>query len=187
MWPVPWPKCYRVLNWFFFPKPGFLKFICIFNDRIHLKINFQLWFNLIFSERNHSIFKNFCTTSPNVMKQAHALLSWRAFQRHQEHNLKHLGLVNLIITKQNKLPSFIHRLVWPVSLAQVWTHHKIGKLNMWTLFYNVCINFLNSQIWKVIMLELNGKPSIVTTSSTDFFIQNLGFWNLFECLVTKFI
>jgi hypothetical protein len=144
-------------------------------------------YDSIFQWRNHSIFKNVCTTSPNVMKQPHALLSWRAFQRHQEHNLKHLGLVNLIITKQNKLPSFIHRLVWPVSLAQVWTHHKIGKLNMWTLFYNVCINFLNSQIWKVIMLELNGKPSIVTTSSTDFFVQNLGFWNLFECLVTKFI
>ncbi len=34
--------------------------------------------------------------------------SWRAFQRHQEHNLKHPGSVNLITTKQNKtnyLPS----------------------------------------------------------------------------------
>jgi hypothetical protein len=37
--------------------------------------------------------------------------SWRALQRHQEHDLKHLGLVDLIITKQNKLPSFIHRYV----------------------------------------------------------------------------
>ncbi len=43
-------------------------------------------------------------------------------------------------------------------LAQVWTHYKIGKLNMWTLFCNVCIDFLNSQIWKEIMLELNAKP-----------------------------
>ncbi len=42
------------------------------------------------------------------------------------------------------------------------------KLNMWTLFYNVCIDFFNSQIWKEIMLELNGKPSSVTTFSTDF-------------------
>jgi hypothetical protein len=30
------------------------------------------------------------------------------------------------------------------------------------------------------MLELNGKPSSVTTFSIDFFFQNLGFWNLFE-------
>jgi hypothetical protein len=38
----------------------------------------------------------------------------RAFQRHQEHDLKHPGLVDLITTiqyktKQNKLPSFIDR------------------------------------------------------------------------------
>jgi hypothetical protein len=37
----------------------------------------------------------------------------RAFQRHQEHDLKHPRLVDLITTKtlkQNKLPSFIDRL-----------------------------------------------------------------------------
>ncbi len=45
------------------------------------------------------------------------------------------------------------KLVWPVPLVQVWTFYKIGKLNMWTLCCNVCINFLNSQIWKEIMLE----------------------------------
>jgi hypothetical protein len=33
----------------------------------------------------------------------------RAFQRHQEHNLKHPSLVDFITTKQNKLPSFIDR------------------------------------------------------------------------------
>ncbi len=55
----------------------------------------------------------------------------------------------------------------------------IGKLNMWTLFCNVCIDFLNSQIWKEIMLELNDKPSKVTTSSTDFSFQNLVFEILF--------
>ncbi len=37
--------------------------------------------------------------------------SSRAFQRHQEHDLKHLDSVDLITTKQNKLPSFIDRLV----------------------------------------------------------------------------
>ncbi len=66
--------------------------------------------------------------------------------------------------------------MWPVPLAWVWTHYKIGKLNMWTLFWNVCINFLSSQIWKENhMLELNGKPSSVTIFSTDFSFQNLGF------------
>ncbi len=50
-------------------------------------------------------------------------------------------------------------LVWPVPLAPVWTHYKIGKVNMWTSFCNVCIDFWNSQIWKEIMLEFNGKPS----------------------------
>ncbi len=32
--------------------------------------------------------------------QAHAPLLVKSFQRHQEHNLKHPGLVNLIVTKQ---------------------------------------------------------------------------------------
>jgi hypothetical protein len=50
---------------------------------------------------------------------------------------------------------------------------QIRKLNMWTLFCNVCIDFLNSQIWKEIMLEFNGKPSSVTTFSTEFSFQNL--------------
>jgi hypothetical protein len=39
--------------------------------------------------------------------------SLRAFQRHQEHDLKHPGSVDLITTKQNILPS------WHVLLAQV--------------------------------------------------------------------
>jgi hypothetical protein len=66
------------------------------------------------------------------------------------------------------MKGFHKQLVWPVMLAQVWTHYTIGKLNMSTLFCNVCIDFLNSQIWKEIMLELNGKSSSVTTSSTEF-------------------
>jgi hypothetical protein len=45
--------------------------------------------------------------------------SLRAFQRDQEHHLKHPGLVDLISTnKTNKQPSFTDRLVWPVPLAQ---------------------------------------------------------------------
>jgi len=40
-------------------------------------------------------------------KPMHPSLS-RAFQSHEEHDLKHLGLMVFIITKQNKLPSFIN-------------------------------------------------------------------------------
>ncbi len=45
----------------------------------------------------------------------HPFLS-RAFQRHQEHGLKHPG--GSITTKQNKLPSFIDRLVKGASQVQ---------------------------------------------------------------------
>jgi hypothetical protein len=45
--------------------------------------------------------------------------SSRAFQRYQEHDLRHLGSVDFITTKQNRVPSFIDGLVWPVPLAQV--------------------------------------------------------------------
>jgi len=41
-------------------------------------------------------------------KPMHLSLS-RAFQRHKEHDLKHPSSVDLITTKQNKLPSFIDR------------------------------------------------------------------------------
>ncbi len=41
----------------------------------------------------------------------HTSLS-RAFQRHQEHDLKHLNSVDLITTKQNKLPSLIDRDIY---------------------------------------------------------------------------
>ncbi len=99
------------------------------------------------------------------------LIGWSAYLAHvMAFNLASLATLSRV----SRL------LVWPVPLAQVWTHYKIGKLNMWTLFCSVCIDFLNSQIWKEIMLELNAKPSSVTTFSTDFSFQNLVFWNLFE-------
>jgi len=34
---VIWPKCYHVLNWFFFPKPGFLKIYLNFQRQKSLK------------------------------------------------------------------------------------------------------------------------------------------------------
>jgi hypothetical protein len=71
--------------------------------------------------------------------------SLRAFQRHQEHDLKHPSSVDLITTKQNKtkqnkLPSFIDRLggypFWrvrtvvpvPVSKIQTSKNQKCNKV-----------------------------------------------------------
>jgi len=71
----------------------------------------------------------------------------------------HLSIIRRIPCNQICYKTCLHHkrwLVWLVPLAQVWTHYKIRKFNMWTLFCNVCINFLNNQIWKEIMLELNG-------------------------------
>jgi hypothetical protein len=71
------------------------------NTKITLQFlqNIQLWFNLIFSEE---IIQYLRTFAPQVQT------SWN--QRHQEQDLKHPNSVDLITTKQNKLPSFIDRL-----------------------------------------------------------------------------
>jgi hypothetical protein len=42
-----------------------------------------------------------------------------AFQRHHEHDLEHPGLVDLITTKQNKLPSFIYIYIY-ITLVVCW-------------------------------------------------------------------
>jgi hypothetical protein len=47
-----------------------------------------------------------CKSKRRGTKPMHPSSS-RAFQRHQEYDLKHLGLVDLITIKQNKLLSFI--------------------------------------------------------------------------------
>jgi hypothetical protein len=49
-----------------------------------------------------------CKSKRHGTKPMHPCLL-RAFQRHQEHNIKHPDLVDLIIAKQNKLPSFIYK------------------------------------------------------------------------------
>jgi hypothetical protein len=65
---------------------------------------------LIFSEEIIQYSRTFCTTSPNAMEPKPMQPSLlRAFsQRHQEHDLKHPGSVNLITTKQ-KQTTFLHR------------------------------------------------------------------------------
>jgi hypothetical protein len=71
---------------------------------------FQLWFNLVFSEEIILYPRTFAEQvhKRHENKPVHPASSSRAFKRHQEHYLKHPGLVDLITTKQNKtnyLPS----------------------------------------------------------------------------------
>jgi hypothetical protein len=50
--------------------------------------------------------KTFAPQVQTLWNQAHAPLL-RAFQRHQEHDLEHPSSLDLITTKQNKIPSFM--------------------------------------------------------------------------------
>jgi hypothetical protein len=65
--------------------------------------------------------------------------SLRAFQRHQEDNLKHLGSMDFhnYKTKQNKLPSFIDRLCI----------HALYHTYIWIIF--VKVTFSKSIIFRV--------------------------------------
>ncbi len=74
------------------------------------------------SQFNFSVKKSFNTQELLHLKSKHHGTkpmhpsSSRAFQRHQEHYLKHPGSVDFITTKQNKLPSFIDRCLHFVGL-----------------------------------------------------------------------
>jgi len=162
----------RGLNWFLLPKPGFLEFIWIFSGRrSHFKnqylpqseiplnpahqdlsnntkatfqflLNFQLQFNLIFSEEIIQYSRTFAPQVQTPWNQAHATPSLsRAFQRHQEHHLKHPCLVDLITTKQNKTKqtTFLHRwiyiirrfwhMIWWSFCRVMWSLNKHHGLN----------------------------------------------------------
>jgi hypothetical protein len=89
-----------------------------------------------FQWKYHSIFKNFFTGSPNAIKPKPMHPSSRAFKRHQEHNMKHLSLMDLITTMQNKLPSFIDRfltLQWKIGCWKI----KVDFMFMW-LWFSSC-------------------------------------------------
>jgi hypothetical protein len=80
------------------------------NCTFQFLLNFQLKFNLIFSEKIIDIQELLhCKSKRHGMKPMHPSSS-RAFQRNQERDLKHLDLVDLIGTnKTNKQPSFVDR------------------------------------------------------------------------------
>ncbi len=86
---------------------------------LQLLHNFQLQFNLIFSEEIIQYIQELLHGGKSKRHGTNPMhSSLTAFQRDQEHDLKHPSSMDLITTKQNKLPSFIDRLVWPVPLAK---------------------------------------------------------------------
>ncbi len=58
--------------------------------------------------------------------------------------------------------------MWHVPLAQVWTHYKIGKLNMWMLFCNVCINFWTTKYERKSCLNWIVSPQVLPHSQLIF-------------------
>ncbi len=81
--------------------------------------NFQPWFNLIFSKKIIQYSRTFAPQVQTSWNWAHAHLLLESFPKTPRNHLKHPGLVDLITTKQNKLPSFIGRLCFNTYLAHV--------------------------------------------------------------------
>jgi hypothetical protein len=75
----------------------------------HIPILLKFSATIIFSEEIIQYSRTFGPQVQTSWNQAHAPLLVETFERHQEHVLKHPGLVDLITTKQNKLLSFIDR------------------------------------------------------------------------------
>jgi len=75
----------------------------------HIPIPLKFSATIIFSEEIIEYSRTFGPQVQTSWNQAHAPLLVEIFERHQEHVLKHSGLVDLITTKQNKLLSFINR------------------------------------------------------------------------------
>jgi len=70
---------------------------------------FQLWFNSIFTEEVIQYSKTSTQHVQTPWNQANAPLLERAFERDEEHNLKHPSSVDPVSTKQNKQTTFLHR------------------------------------------------------------------------------
>jgi hypothetical protein len=67
----------------------------------------------IFSEKINQYLRTFALQVQNIMEPSRSMhpSSSRAFQRDQEHDLKHPGSVDLISTKQNKQTTFLPYIV----------------------------------------------------------------------------
>jgi hypothetical protein len=72
---------------------------------------FSAMIEFYFQWRSHSIFKTFCTLSPNIMEPSLCAPPCKELSKDTKNMIwKHPGLVDLLTTKQNKLPSFRDRL-----------------------------------------------------------------------------
>ncbi len=117
--------------------------------------NCRLRFNLTFSDEIIQYSRTFACKSKCHGTKSIDRSSSRAFQQHQEHDLKHPGSVDLITTKQNKQPSFIDRdgkaPMWHTPLflivlvrTKVWTYLVIARLTWFSVslgvfFYALCV------------------------------------------------
>ncbi len=77
--------------------------------------------------------------------------SSRAFQRHQEHNLKHPPSVDLIPSKQNKLPSFIDRFFF--VLFNPCTCKDLGGSHSMTWYVELCFKVHYSFFYAIYPLQ----------------------------------
>jgi hypothetical protein len=72
-------------------------------------------------------------------------------------------------------------LVWCVAMAQVRTHYKIGKLKLWILFCNVCIDFWITKYERksclnwMVRLQVLPHSQLIFPSKTWFFGIYLNF------------
>jgi hypothetical protein len=67
--------------------------------------NFELWFYFAFQWKNHSIFKNFCTTSPSVMEPSPCT---HPCQELSKDTKKTICSIPLQWIYQTKLTTFLH-------------------------------------------------------------------------------
>ncbi len=76
-----WPKCYRVLNWFFLPKPGFLEFIFEFSAvEITEKSTSPTFWIQILSNKFHSILRiKIFPSTPNAHFKSSEIFSYLIF------------------------------------------------------------------------------------------------------------
>ncbi len=109
--------------------------------------------------KNHSIFKNFCIESPNVMEPSPCTPTHRKLSNDIKNMIWSI-LVRWISHLQNEIKqiTFFHRcLVRLVPIAQVWTPYKIGNStcehsyvmyvsNFWMAKYErkLCLNWMVS-------------------------------------------
>ncbi len=115
--------------------------------------NFQVWFNLIFSEE---IIQYSRTSTSQVQTKPLHPSSSRAFQRDQEHDLKHPRSVDLIATnKTNKLPCFIDRfyicdtVLNHTSLALACIVCALGYTIFWWVSFVLTCSFVLWVIWEL--------------------------------------